>query len=120
MIGCSIGVFPSYYESWGYTPLETAASGTIAITTDAAGYGQFINEKNKGPEGGIFVLSRLHKSVPDCAEELNQLLYKMVNMSKEEIIFQKNRAKELSALADWKTLAKNYFKAHEMATGRHG
>ncbi|MBU4299874.1 MAG: glycogen/starch synthase [Nanoarchaeota archaeon] len=119
MIGCSIGVFPSYYESWGYTPLETAASGTISITTDAAGYGQFIREKNKGPESGIFVLSRLHKSIPECVEELNQLLYKLVNMSKEEIIFQKNRAKELSGLADWKTLAKNYFKAHDMAIGRH-
>jgi len=118
MIGCSIGVFPSYYESWGYTPLETAASGTISITTDAAGYGQFIKEKTKGLESGIFVLSRLHKSVSECAEELNQLLYTLVNMSKEDIIFQKNRAKELSVLADWKNLSRNYFKAHEMAKSK--
>jgi len=68
MIGCSIGVFPSYYESWGYTPLETAASGTISITTDAAGYGQFIKEKTKGLKAEYLLLSRLHKSVSECAE----------------------------------------------------
>jgi len=118
MIGCSIGVFPSYYESWGYTPLETAASGTISITTDAAGYGQFIKENNKGPESGIFVLSRLHKTEQECAEELYLTLYKLANMTKDEIIFQKNRAKELSVIADWKILVKNYFKAHELAVGK--
>lgn len=132
MIGCSIGVFPSYYESWGYTPLETAASGTISITTDAAGYGQFIKSKeNKNhlacarsfsmrseaieKEGGIFVLRRLNRGASECADELSQLLYNLSGMTKDEIIFQKNRAKELSVLADWKDLAKNYFRAHEMA-----
>ena len=115
MIGCSIGVFPSYYESWGYTPLETAASGTISITTDAAGYGQFIKGKSNGNPSGIFVLKRLYKSESECAEELYQLLYSLANMSKDGIIFQKNRAKELSVLADWKVLVNYYFKAHEMA-----
>ncbi len=115
MTGSSIGVFPSYYEPWGYTPLEAAASGAIAITTDAAGYGQFIKEKNKGPQAGIFVLQYLHKSAQECAEELNQLLYSITNMTKDEIIHQKHRAKELSALADWKSLAENYFRAHEIA-----
>ncbi|MEK6967494.1 MAG: glycogen/starch synthase, partial [Nanoarchaeota archaeon] len=42
--GCHLGVFPSYYEPWGYTPLETAALGTCAITTDLAGFGKFIKE----------------------------------------------------------------------------
>ncbi|VVB60605.1 Glycogen synthase [uncultured archaeon] len=115
MIGCSIGIFPSYYESWGYTPLETAASGTISITTDAAGYGQFIKSYEGRKEGGIFVLRRLNKSPGECADELAELLYRLSNMTKDEIIFQKNRAKELSVLADWQSLAKKYFEAHEMA-----
>jgi glycogen(starch) synthase len=43
--GCHLAVFPSYYEPWGYTPLESAALGVPTITTDLAGFGRFIKEK---------------------------------------------------------------------------
>lgn len=120
LIGCSAGVFPSYYESWGYTPLETAASGTISITTDLAGYGRFIKEASGGENSGIFVVSRKNKSFEESASELAGILYRIAAMSKEEIIMQKNRAKELSFAADWKFLSKHYFDAHELALKKAG
>ncbi|HHQ44553.1 MAG TPA: hypothetical protein ENN13_00260, partial [Candidatus Altiarchaeales archaeon] len=45
---CDLGVFPSFYEPWGYTPVETAVQSTPAITTDLAGFGQFIQGKGEG------------------------------------------------------------------------
>ena len=53
-------MFPSYYEPWGYTPLESAAMGVPALTTDLAGFGRFIKEKRQ-ENGGIYVLDKYHK-----------------------------------------------------------
>lgn len=37
-------LFPSYYEPWGYTPLESIAYGVPTVTTDLSGFGQAILE----------------------------------------------------------------------------
>lgn len=31
--GCHLGVFPSYYEPWGYTPAECTVMGVPSVTT---------------------------------------------------------------------------------------
>jgi glycogen(starch) synthase len=51
IIGCHFGIFPSYYEPWGYTPLETAALGVSSLTTDLSGFGKYILKKHKGCKG---------------------------------------------------------------------
>ncbi|GAI14447.1 unnamed protein product, partial [marine sediment metagenome] len=76
MQGSHLGVFPSYYEPWGYTPLEAAALGVSSVTTDLAGFGRYVNEKSvqtKNP--GIFVLKRLGKKDDEVVEELANALY---------------------------------------------
>jgi len=108
---CDIGVFPSYYEPWGYTPLETAALGGLAITTDLAGFGKFIEGKGKG----IYVLKRQNRSMEDAVEDLTDKLYEVVNMPKEELSEEKISARKLSALADWRHFIKNYYSAYEKA-----
>jgi len=108
---CDVGVFPSFYEPWGYTPLETAAQGTLAVTTDLAGFGQFI----AGKGDGIQVLKLDGVPYDRIVEELNQRLYEIVIMEKKELTRRRLNAKELAGLADWRILAKNYFKAHQMA-----
>jgi len=47
IVASSAGIFPSYYEPWGYTPVETAANGALSITTDMAGFGKFYRIKLK-------------------------------------------------------------------------
>ena len=58
--GCNLGVFPSYYEPWGYTPMECVIRGIPAITSDYSGFGAYVMshfpEHNKH---GIFI-------APDC------------------------------------------------------
>ncbi len=111
---CDVGVFPSFYEPWGYTPLETAAQGTLAITSDLAGFGQFI----KGKGNGIQVLGMDGARYDDVVEELYLMLYDILYLDRRELTKRRMNAKELSSLADWKNLATNYLNAHEMALKR--
>ena len=61
MQGGHLGVFPSFYEPWGYTPLEAAALGVSSVTTDLAGFGKYIQKKGKKKYPGVFVLKRMDK-----------------------------------------------------------
>ena len=116
MAGCHLGVFPSYYEPWGYTPLEAAALGVPAITTDLAGFGRFIQNKIKhNMEDGIFVLKRFRKSEEEVISNFTDLLYGFCKRDKYARAQNKLHAKELSNLADWNIFIDNYIKAHNLA-----
>ncbi len=115
--GCHLGVFPSYYEPWGYTPLESAALGVPAITTNLAGFGRFIKRKTEhlGEEKGIFVVEREKHTKQEFTEHLYKVMLRFALMDHAERVEHKIRAKELSQLADWKHLAINYIDAHNEA-----
>ena len=61
MMACHVGVFPSYYEPWGYTPLEAAALGCQSITTDLAGYGKFMKPKLGKDDYSIMATAGMYK-----------------------------------------------------------
>ena len=114
--GSHLGVFPSYYEPWGYTPLECSANGVMSITSDLSGFGIFIKQhSNQKEPSGITVLERENKTHNEVVEKLFEILWAIVNMSRNERIPKKTQAKYLASLADWKILIKNYIKAHNMA-----
>jgi glycogen synthase len=116
IVGCHLGVFPSYYEPWGYTPLESAAHGVPAITTDLAGFGRFMKDKTKNK--GIYVLERMGKKDDAVIKKFADVLYNYTKFDRNERVKQKIAAKELSNLADWKSLIDNYIKAHNLALSR--
>lgn len=117
IIGCHIGLFPSYYEPFGYTPLESAALGVPALTTDMTGFGKFIKKQN--PENkGIIVLDRSMKNEEDVINNFSDLLINFLGMSHSERINCRLKAKELSGFADWKVLIKNYIDAHNLSLER--
>ena len=111
---CDMGVFPSFYEPWGYTPLESAAQATPSVTTDLAGYGRFM----KGKGDGVRVLSVEGRSYDDIVEQLSQELMDLASMPSKELSRRRISAKNLALEADWKVLSENYFKAHELACGK--
>lgn len=116
---CHLGVFPSYYEPWGYTPLESAALGVPAITTDLAGFGRYIRTKRGNEnEKGIFVIDRLDKSYDESCEALANIMYDYTKLRRKDRVEQKMVAKKLAEYADWSKLAKNYIKAHNFALKR--
>ena len=115
--GAHLGIFPSYYEPWGYTPLETAALGVAAIASDLSGFGQFIaKEQEKSPKyPGIWILSRSGKTFEQTAQSLAKILYDFGHLSRGERVENKIRARKLAEKADWQILIKNYQKAYQKA-----
>ncbi|MBR9690791.1 glycosyltransferase [Candidatus Woesearchaeota archaeon] len=118
--GCHLGVFPSYYEPWGYTPLECSALGVPAITTDFAGFGRFIKKVSKEKGKGIYVLERFQKDEGEVIHEFAEILHTFASMNKTQRVNQKIAAKELSLLADWTILVNNYIEAHNKAIDSGG
>lgn len=115
-----LGIFPSLYEPWGYTPLETAAMSTIAITTDVAGFGKFIDKRtDQRKTPGIIVLKTREKEKEPIIGNLAKIMHKVVHMSKEKRIQKRVEANKLAGLANWEDFSKEYIKAHNLAIKKH-
>ncbi|MFH1722150.1 MAG: hypothetical protein ABH950_06060 [Candidatus Altiarchaeota archaeon] len=81
------------------------------MTTDLAGFGKFMQGKGEG----VYVLKRENRGWTDMVADLADKLLEIVTLPKKNLITRRMNAKELAGLADWKILAENYFKAHDLA-----
>ncbi len=114
--GSHLGVFPSYYEPWGYTPLETASLGVATITTDLAGFGIFIKPKaDQKKYPGIYIVERHQKKYEISKNQLADLLYNFSCASYYERVQNKIGASELAQEANWEKLIKYYLEAYKRA-----
>ncbi|MBI4146957.1 hypothetical protein HY489_06510 [Candidatus Woesearchaeota archaeon] len=119
MQGAHLGVFPSYYEPWGYTPLEAAALGVSSVTTDLAGFGRYLcQECKQGKYPGVFVIPRLGKSREDVVGALTDAMSRFVHFSTKERVENKVVAQQLAATADWKSFVTRYIEAHNLAVDK--
>ncbi|UMX48164.1 MAG: glycogen/starch synthase [Candidatus Nealsonbacteria bacterium DGGOD1a] len=111
--GCHLGVFPSYYEPWGYTPLEAAAEGVPAITSDLSGLGRFIKRLPRDKQNpGIFIVNNDGKSEAEVDAQLGDILYDYATMPQKDRVANKINAREMVNNFDWEDLAENYVAAH--------
>jgi len=114
--GSHLGVFPSFYEPWGYTPLESAGLGVSSITTDLSGFGIYFKDRVKGKEfPGVYIVDRMKRSDDAVVEDLFNVMEHYSTFSKRERVQNKISAYNLAAEADWSVFAKEYFKAHQEA-----
>ncbi len=115
--GCHLGVFPSYYEPWGYTPLETLGAGVMTITTDMTGFANYLEEKRliTKDNPGIWILRRKNRKNEEVVKDLFQLLYKITKMKRSERIQNKYEARILASHFSWEKLIVNYFDLYETA-----
>lgn len=118
MQGSHLGVFPSFYEPWGYTPLEAGALGVASVTTDLAGFGRFLLHRKEYRGEGIFVLERMDKSDDDATGQLAKIMYYFAHVDKRSRIESKLDARNLTKLVDWVNLFENYIAAHNLAVER--
>lgn len=119
MQGSHLGIFPSFYEPWGYTPLEAGALGVSSVTTDLAGFGKYIEKESAGKKNpGIFVLKRMGKTEEEAVKGLTEFMHYYAELSKYGRIDNKMAARGLASMADWKLLINNYFRAFNMALKR--
>jgi glycogen synthase len=117
--GCHLGVFPSYYEPWGYTPAECTVMGIPSITTNLSGFGCFMQDLIERPEDeGCYIVDRRTKSVEDSVNELTDNMFAFCSRSRRQRINQRNRVERLSPLLDWKNLGIEYTKARQLSLRR--
>ncbi|XP_077117529.1 glycogen [starch] synthase, liver isoform X2 [Ranitomeya variabilis] len=105
--GCHLGVFPSYYEPWGYTPAECTVMGIPSVSTNLSGFGCFMQEHVADPAAyGIYILDRRFRSPDESCNQLTQYLYSFCQQSRRQRIIQRNRTERLSDLLDWRYLGR--------------
>lgn len=114
--GCHLGVFPSYYEPWGYTPAECTVMGIPSITTNLSGFGCFMQEHIADPMSyGIYVVDRRYISVEGSVQQLARFMYDFAKLNRRQRIIQRNRTERLSDLLDWRNLGIYYRQARVKA-----
>ncbi|MCB1325084.1 MAG: glycosyltransferase [Spirochaetales bacterium] len=114
--GCHLGVFPGYYEPWGYTPLECIASGIPAVTSDLAGFGSYVLKHISDSRGrGLMVLPRKDRTFEESLALLADYLEEFTRLNRRDRIELRNRTERLGESFDWSHLIKHYFEAHELA-----
>ena len=117
--GCHLGIFPSMYEPWGYTPLECLASGIPSVTSDMAGFGDYVlNGVPNHNEKGLYIIKRRGRDFYETAEDLANIMFDFVNMSRRERIALRYKCEDASLHFDWSNLGKYYDEAYRLVITR--
>ncbi|KAF8170621.1 glycogen synthase [Mycena galopus ATCC 62051] len=117
--GTHLGVFPSYYEPWGYTPAECTVMGIPSITTNLSGFGCFMADLIERPQDeGCYIVDRRTQSVEDAVQQLSDYMHAFSTKTRRQRINQRNRVERLSPLLDWKNLGIEYSKSRQLALRR--
>ena len=118
IIGKDLSVYPSYYEPWGYTPLESVAFSVPCITTDLAGFGVWANTV-KGAyseiEDGVKTIHRTDYNYSEVADAVKDTVARYSNFTPEEVKKSRSNAQKLSKKALWKEFIKYYYQAYDFA-----
>ncbi|GAA5029118.1 hypothetical protein GCM10011506_17170 [Marivirga lumbricoides] len=113
---CHLGIFPSYYEPWGYTPIECLARGVAAVTSDLSGFGDYLKNVPIADEAhGLYLVKRAERSFDEAAEDLTDLMWRFIQISGRDRIDMRNKSEDLSEAFDWKNLYSAYEKSYKMA-----
>ena len=118
LIGNDYCLYPSYYEPWGYTCLESIAFGIPCLTTNLSGFGQWVNSlvgHESRLEDGVAVVRRTDSSYEETAGAIADSIREYMNSTAQQRKEMGKKAKGISRKALWKDFIKNYYKAYETA-----
>ena len=115
LIGMDLTVFPSYYEPWGYTPLESVAFSVPTITTNLSGFGLWASHSPQGIESGVGVIHRSDYNGYNVSQQIAEMICHFVSYSEAEIKTIRKKAFEISEKALWKHFIHYYDKAYDIA-----
>lgn len=121
VLGNDLCAYPSYYEPWGYTPLEAIAFHVPCITTDLAGFGLWVNQV-KGQYGqlqdGVKVIHRTDYNYHEVADQLCNTILEYTLMSQDNVKKSRNSAARLSQKALWNKFIAYYKEAYHIALSK--
>ena len=111
LLGLDVTVFPSYYEPWGYTPLESCAFHVPTITTSLAGFGAWAAKH----QYGVVVVDRNDSNFNEVAEQIADALLRYDRLCGEDKALARKAAESIAKKADWKHFFKYYRQAYDIA-----
>ena len=118
VLGNDLGIYPSYYEPWGYTPLEAVAFKVPCITTDLAGFGLWAN-KVFGHMGelqdGVKVIHRTDYNYSEVADIIKDTVAEYSHFTAKQAEACRQKASQLSKKALWSEFIKYYYQAYDIA-----
>ena len=117
LIGMDATIFPSYYEPWGYTPLESNAFHVPTITTDKAGYGLWIESLGGrcNIENGAQVIHRTDSNWGELISATADALFRFSQLTPEKVDEARQKAAAIAEKAEWKHFFTYYEQAYAIA-----
>ncbi len=109
-----LSVFPSYYEPWGYTPLESIAFAIPTVTTDLAGFGKWADQSDED-KGAVTVIHRDEDNYEDVVNQLTKVILEFASLSKQKLEKLGTASLQKASKALWPDLIKNYEEAWHQA-----
>jgi glycosyltransferase involved in cell wall biosynthesis len=118
IIGSDLSVYPSYYEPWGYTPLESLAFKVPTVTTDLAGFGLWVNSLKGGFStlaDGVKVIHRTDYNYSEVADAIKDTIVEFSNLPEKQVNDIRERAGKIAEKALWKHFIRYYYEAYDIA-----
>lgn len=117
LAGIDLTIFPSYYEPWGYTPLESIAFGIPSITTNLAGFGIWAMQNGVSTQlsQGVSVEERTDENYFHVAESIKDSIIGYANCAAKDKNAARKAARKLAEKASWKNFIEHYYTAYNIA-----
>ncbi len=115
LIGLDLTVFPSYYEPWGYTPLESAAFGIPTVTTNLSGFGQWVSDSPQAIDNGVGIVPRTDYNYHEVVGALADTICAFVAKSATERKKINRKAHAIAQKALWRHFMTYYYEAFDIA-----
>ena len=117
LAGLDLTVYPSYYEPWGYTPMESCAFGVPTITTSLSGFGMWCKSIGRGKDiqEGVAVVNRTDSNYETVVSSISDIIFDCASTSMAEAKPARQEAKKIAARAAWKNFIKYYDVAFDEA-----
>ena len=112
LCGVDLSIFPSFYEPWGYTPLESIAFGVPTITSSLSGFGQWVNKIGKADDI-VTVINRNNAVYEDVVLELKEVITKYLSYTHNDFTDIRNRAISFAKIFSWNNMIKYYLELYE-------
>ncbi len=121
LIGNDLSIYPSYYEPWGYTPLESVAFHVPCITTSLSGFGMWVNSlvgREARLEDGVKVIRRTDYNYSEVAATIKDAIAEFASYSDKEVKAVRKKAAAIAEQALWKNFITYYYEAYDIALRR--
>lgn len=111
--GFDIGIFPSYYEPWGYSPTESLTYGVPSVISGISGFGSWLSKHLEKPTEAVFIADRNDANYEETTQQIMNYVINHISKKLSEKLKLRDEARSLSAIWRWDSQIEHYYKAFD-------